>query len=340
MPKKTKSAKKVGRTEEISTKDLLNRFRALKCFLEDNWGRIGLRLQRVHHPEDVRAIFKLVPSVQWCPPFRDYSAKCLIEEGSTEIGIRELRQTQEKHEEAVANESRCWSEFHPAQQRALEAKTAFDAFLGEYQSAKCLIHFLRHLFAIAKELEVKVLVDRASLVADKLREAQRHQLSLKQQRSMAEAWFARNEVVDFVKTPRYTKNPVNFAKAMAGLPEYSWIYSFRKCPEIEKDPLYPSTLNYQLFELLEATVKKVRPLTMKNVEVTLKAELLKRDPKDLLRVHFGPTWAFIQQAIASCTGQRLDRKGAAYALMAKIQDNLERGKTITEVELAKRRQLV
>jgi len=165
-------------------------------------------------------------------------------------------------------------------------------------------------------------------VGVQLREAQEHQERLKQQRSLEEAWFARNEVVNFVRSRRYIRNRVNFAKAMAGLPQYSWIHSFRKCPEIEYDPLYPATLNYQLFELLETIVKKVSRRTMKNIGMTLRDELLKRDPKDLVRVHFGPSWRYIQEGIVSCTGLRFRRHELAYVLMAKIQANLEHGKRI------------
>jgi hypothetical protein len=172
MQKKTKKVKQGGRIEEISAEKLLERFRALKRVLEDNWGRIGLKLQRIRNSDDVREIFKVLPGVQWFPPFRDHSAKCFIEEGSREIGVRELRETQKRQREAVANLSRCYSEYHPAQQNATAAKTALKALIQEYGSAPCLIHFLRRVFAVAKELEVKSLVEAAALTEVHLREAQ------------------------------------------------------------------------------------------------------------------------------------------------------------------------
>ncbi len=72
MRKKTKKVNRGGRTEEISAEKLLERFRALKRVLEDNWGRIGLKLQRVRNPNDVKEIFTLLPGVEWYPPFWDY----------------------------------------------------------------------------------------------------------------------------------------------------------------------------------------------------------------------------------------------------------------------------
>ena len=68
MPKKAKHSKKLGRPEELSSEELLDRFKALKRFLEDNWGRIGLKLQLVRQPDKVKTILKLVPGVEWCTP--------------------------------------------------------------------------------------------------------------------------------------------------------------------------------------------------------------------------------------------------------------------------------
>ena len=86
-------------------------------------------------------------------------------------------------------------------------------------------------------------------------------------------------------------------------------------------------------------MKKVRPLTMKNIAQKLRDEFLKKPRKDLVRVHFSPKWVDIEQGIATCIGVRRKRSELAYFLMAKIQDNLERGKSPLEMELAKRWQL-
>jgi hypothetical protein len=185
------------------------------------------------------------------------------------------------------------------------------------------------------------LVDEAALKEVRVHEAQEHQQRLRQKRSLEEAWFAHNEVVKFVQSRRYdVTKPVNFAKAMAGLPEYSWIHSFRKCPVIEDDPIYPATFNYQLFQLLERCVKRANPRSVENIAKVLRDELLKLHPKDLLRVHFSPSWWYIVRGVDSCRGHRGTRSELPYILMEKIQDHLEQGKDVTEMELAKRYQLV
>jgi hypothetical protein len=65
MPKKAKNPKKLGRDELIDSDKLLDRYEDLKQFFEHNWGRIGLELQRVRKPDEVKSIMKLVPGVEW-----------------------------------------------------------------------------------------------------------------------------------------------------------------------------------------------------------------------------------------------------------------------------------
>src|SRR3989442_15984648 len=102
MLKKTKNSKKLGRHQIISPEELFDRYKALKRFLEDNWGRIGLDLPRVRQPEDVRMALKLVPGVEWCRPFREQPAVCLLEYGTTKVGRRALSLTRQQHKDAVA----------------------------------------------------------------------------------------------------------------------------------------------------------------------------------------------------------------------------------------------
>jgi hypothetical protein len=65
MSENTKAAKKLGRDEEIKPAELLRRYAALKRFLEDNWGRIGLDLPRVRKPDDVKSVLnrEVAPSI-------------------------------------------------------------------------------------------------------------------------------------------------------------------------------------------------------------------------------------------------------------------------------------
>jgi hypothetical protein len=334
MPKKTKHSKKLGRPEELSSEELLDRFKALKRFLEDNWGRIGLKLQRVRQPDKVKTILNLVPGVEWCTPFRDHAAACLLKDGTTKVRRREL-----EHKDTDKEESRLFSEYQSAWRRAEEATTALKAVISQFGGAIDFFPFFRIAFVVAKELGVEELTSNSNQLEASLQQERKEKQMLKERLSSQEAWYARSEVVKFARSTRYEKSPTNFAKAMAGLPDYGWLHSLRRCLKI-KDKSHHTPVNYQLFKLLEAIIKKARPLKIRKVETRLRTELLREDAASYLKVHFGPSWWYIEQAFDACVAKRISRKDLPYRLMAAIQDNLERGKTIPEQELAKRRQLV
>ncbi len=339
MPKKVKNSKKPGRREVIGSRELLDRYRVLKQFLENNWGRIGRELQRVRQPEDVRSILKLVPGVEWCSPFRDYAARCLLADGTTEVGWRELSLTRQQQKEAIATERHLFSEYHGVRQRAEEATTALKAFVSQFGTAISLFPFFLVVALVAKELGVEELTNNSNRLEASLRQAQKEKQALHERLSSQEAWYARNEVVKFTRSRRYEKTPTNFAQAMAGLPKYGWLHSLRKCETIQCDSA-PSTCNYRIFELLKTIVRRMKPLTLTKVEESLRDKLLQQDADPLLRAYIAPNWAYMRQALAECRGKRFKRAELPYKIMGRFLANVERPKTITELELAKRDQLV
>jgi hypothetical protein len=340
MPKKSNhSKKKLGRPEALRPEELLERFKELKRFLEDNWGRIGLKLQRARRPDDVKRALKLVPGVEQFIPFRDKRAARLLEDGNTKVGLGELRLTREKYKDALATQDRLWTEYHKARRSAEDATTALKAFISQIEAAIGLFPFFLVTALVAKALGVEELTNDSNRIEASLQVAQKEKQMLQERLSSQEAWYARNEVVEFARSRRYEKTPTNFARAMAGLPDYGWLRSLRRCLRITHKPLYIA-VNYQLFELLGAIIKKTKPIKVKKVEAKLRAELLREDAPWVLKAHFGPSWWYIEQAFSTCVGKRISRKEMVYRLMAAIQDNLERGKTIPEQELAKRAQLV
>lgn len=338
MPKKTRHSK-LGRPEELSSEELLARFKALKQFLEDNWGRIGLKLKRARQPDKVQAILKLVPGVEWCTPFRDHAAACLLKNGTTKVRRRELALTRQQHNDTDKKESRLLSEYQSAWQRAEEATTALKVVISQFGGTIDFFPFFRIAFVVAKELGVEELTSNSNRLEASLQQAREERRVLKERLSSQEAWYARNEVVKFARSTRYEKTPTNFAKAMAGLPDYGWLHSLRRCLNIKDKSLYIA-VNFQLFKRLEAIIKKTSPMKIRKVETRLRTQLLREDAASYLKAHFGPSWWYIEQAFDACVGKGISRSDLPYRLMAVIQDNLERGKTMPEQELAKRRQLV
>ena len=340
MSKNTKSTKKLGRDEEISPDELLRRYAALKRFLEDNWGRIGLDLPRVRKPDDVKSILNRVPNVTWLPAFRDFPTRCLLLDGSEQVSWRKVRETREKYNKARLEEGRLSLESHNAHQAAQNARTAFEAAAAEYKEHQDAKKARNQLQNIAKQLRVDELTNQAKELSTLLRDAHKNREALEALLASQEAWLARNEVVEFVRDrkQRYSKKPVNFAKAMAGLPFYDWLYSVRKCTSIPGVANVATTYWFQLFELLETIVKRTRPANLKKIELKLRNQLLKEDADPLFRSYISSQWYYMTLALADCRGKGFNRRKITYKTMGRFVDHCERP-SAADAELAKHNQL-
>jgi hypothetical protein len=341
MSKKARIAKKPGKDEAIGAEELLERYTPLKQFFEHNWGRIGLQLQRLHNPDDIRATLKLVPGVEWCIPFREEAPLgCLLKDGAAEVGWRDVALTRQQLKDAEAIEHNLSLEYHPTRQNAEEAATALKVLISQLKTAIQFFPFFAVIFIAAEKLGLRELAASSSRLEAEFRQAQKGRQNLKEKLLSQSAWYARNEIVRFAKSRRYVATPITFAKAMAGLPEYGWIHSFRKCGQIKEKPGAHIEYAYQLFQLLMELSRKMKPLYLAKLEMKLRNKLLDKDANWLLRSYVSPHWAYMKQAFAECRGKGFERSELPYKIMGRFLAHLERPKAAIEVELAKREQLV
>jgi hypothetical protein len=189
-------------------------------------------------------------------------------------------------------------------------------------------------------LRVEELARQARDLNASLRTLQVDRESLEKLLASQEAWLARNEVVGFVRDRkrRYSKTTENFAKAMAGLPFYDWLYSIRKCLSIPAVAKVGTTYWFQVFEMLQKIVKTTKSGNLKNIEVRLKNQLLKQDTDPILRLYISPQWFYMTLAFADCRGKRFRRADIPYRVMGRFVDHCERH-SVAEGELAKHNQL-
>ena len=101
-----------------------------------------------------------------------------------------------------------------------------------------------------------------------------------------------------------------------------------------------SAPSYLLFEILKMVVKKVKPANLRKIEMKLRDELLREETNASVMGYVGRNWAYMKQAFAECRGKGFNRAELPYRIMGKFLDNVERPKTLPEIELAKREQLV
>ena len=328
MSKKTKHRKRLGRHEVVGAGELLERYRAIRDFLWHEWGRIGLDLKRARNPDGIRTNLTRVPGVQWYPAFRDCPAVCLLEQGTAKVDWREVRLTRKEHERAKATVNRLQSEYQSAWREFQRIATAVNSVASESERN-----------AAAGELHLRELEDSCKRGEVSLKETQKEEEAIRTRLNSQEAWYARNEVVRFVRKPRYHKTPVNFAKVMAGLPDYSWLRSLRKCNSIRVPPTVPPS-RYLLWDLLETIVQGMKRLDKKKIEMKLQKELL-QSTDIFLKNYVAPNWLYMKQALAYWRGKRFRRDALSYKIMGRFLDNVEKpNKTLIEAEIAKREQLV
>jgi hypothetical protein len=340
MPKSKKTSTKRGREEEITPEELLRRYAAMKRFLEDDWGRLGLKLLTVRKPDDVKSILNLVPNAQWCPAFRDFPTGCLLRDGNVKVGWRQLRVTRDKWEEARLVESQFSRESQTAHQSLQQIKNAFESVRKGREETELPKHERNQLQMIAKQLRINEMTSRARELSELLRVAQAKRESLEHQLLTEEAWFARNEVIAFVRDRkrRYSKTPANFAKAMAGLPFYDWLYSVRKCQSIPELTSVSKTNLFQIFEMVQQLVRRTRSANLRKIESKLKGKLL-TEAAPVLTSYISPLWFYMTLAFADCRGKRIRRAHIPYKVMERFLEH-RYGPSVVEGELAKLNQLL
>jgi hypothetical protein len=274
------------------------------------------------------------------PAFRDFPTGCLLLDGSAKVGWRQLRETREQYKQTEKIVGQLSLESHNVHQTAQAARAGFESAVAECQQQQNSKPAQRRFREITKQLRVEELTTEASRLGTSLQNEQQKRQFLGELLASQQAWFARNEVVGFVRDreKRYSKTPENFPKAMAGLPFYDWLYSVRKCiaiPHIEK---VPSTYWFQVFELLKAIVKRTRPANLRKIERKLTTQLLKDDTDPLLRSYIAPHWFYMKLAFDDCRGKRFRPAHLPYRIMEKFLDHYE-GPSVAEAELAKHNQL-
>ena len=342
MPKKSKKSKskgntaKLGRPEELKIENLPRRFRDMKLFLENYWGRVGLGLRKARKPEDVASVLRLVQGIESMSSFRGHAA-CLIEPNAIETTANEVRATRRKVKVAESLEQQRWTAYHEATPKAQQATTAFRQVISEFGGVLNFFEFFFVVSLIGYFLRVEELNLQVPKLWDAVLTAQKEKKALIDRLNAQEAWFARNEIVEFAKNRRHCKSLLNFARAMAGLPEWGWFHSRRTC-ETLVDNSEPAT-PYQLFQLLDCVIRKTKPLRLSRVEKRVRRELLGSSVGLFLREYVRPQWNYLEEAIRFCEGKNFKRSELTFKIMDRFIYHCERGKSTIDIELAKRNEL-
>jgi hypothetical protein len=334
--KSRKSTAKLGRPEELKIEDLPRRFRDIKLFLENYWGRVGLGLRKARTTDDVTSVLKLVQGIEWMPSFRGHAA-CLIAPIAIEATPKEIRATRRMVRAAESVEQQRWTAYHEATPKAQQATAAFQQVVSQFGEALNFFEFFFVVSLIGYVLGVEELNSQVPKLWDAVLIAQKEKKALIDRLNAQEAWFARNEIVEFAKNRRHSKSLLNFARAMAGLPEWGWFHSRRTCETLVDNS--EQATPYQLFNLLDDAIRKTKPLRLLRVEKRVRRELLGSGVGLFLREYVRPQWDYLEEAIRFCQGKNFKRSELTFKIMDRFLYHCERGKSTIDTELAKRNEL-
>lgn len=332
-----RSGKKTGRPRDIEIKDLPERYRKVKSFLEHNWGLFSLDLKRVQEPEEVRTIFRQVQGVEWMPSFREH-AVCLIADALPAPDSKELRMTRKKLKDARVHENRCWSDYNDTHPSATEAINALRQSIAGFNGVLEFFPFFAVLSILAVQLRVAELNQRSTSQEKAAREAQQDKVRLEEDLRAYEADFARKEIVRFVnENDRADRTLVNFARVIAGLPEWRWLHSIRECKKLGLGPSTPEYA-YQLFLRLKVIVRGMKLPKVESIEKRLREELLNPDCDPMLRGYADMHWPDLYDAIYSC--RNVTRGELPDRIMGRFVVNVQKPKYPLDIQLRKLQRLV
>lgn len=131
-----------------------------------------------------------------------------------------------------------------------------------------------------------------------------------------EAFFAQSELLDFIRSNRYTLTPVSYAKAMAGLPYITWRQSAAR---LAKKPVqHPFGVEYEKFRIVFRGLANAPRKPSKAIQ-SLKAFLIRSRPKSFALSTLKSEWYFLRCALETVLKQKEARQAIRFRVFAEYQ---------------------
>lgn len=224
---------RLGRSELVSDSELTCTRDELAFVLGQNWALIGWDLQRATTRRDIRTILKRVRGTN-CRVLETLRRRLTLETENREPDaamVHELRKQLDEFREQ-------------GRKAFLELRKAREQFENIDRAVRELDHSGKDLLPHLKDGKKTNLKQLESMWRNQQARADSLELCLEQM----EGLFAQSELLDFIKSRRHRPTPLNFATAMAGLPNVTWRGSRKCCLSLPTKP--PQSLRYAQFEVL------------------------------------------------------------------------------------------
>jgi hypothetical protein len=275
----SQASRRRGRPTYLSDPQLHNRRDELVQIFEGVWSEIGWELQRSKKADDLIRIFAPVAtSESW---FRD--AMVIFYHPSSEPGSgATLRKVRAEWHALARPTYAAENSNRGAEERLQRVNWALTQAHGSS----------RRIVKRARKKRRK----EAWKAAQQYRDVRSRDRRLVKRLKDLEASFARQELLRFIKSKRYTLTPLNFAGAAAGLPYMGWRQSMRraaKAPcEIARGRMY------QIFKAIRYLTKNVHTKTENGLVITFEDSILSLPSRyQLARIELAEKWFYLEQAL-------------------------------------------
>jgi hypothetical protein len=267
---------RLGRQEGIDEGRLITSRESLNGLLGSTWPDVGILLPRVKTQADLLAVLAF-----WKHRQDIWVVKRLTHESSRPADANWLNEKRRKLRELNKAITPAWDHREKFRRLLETAQHAQDASLSDGERALVEDQIARY---------IKKFTD----AEEEYKAASKRQQDLENLIAEGETHFARTEFLRFLKSKRYTLNPLNIANALAGLPYIGWRQSAKRCKRVPS----PGVDGFKMG--IFGTIRRIVISCNRKSELVKHAErwLISQNPKRSYAVaELRENWFYLQIAI-------------------------------------------
>ena len=293
-----------GRKSEVSDPELYSRRDRLLQIFQHSWGEIGWELQGCRKPEDLIRIFTPVAAPgSW---FRDemmlFCHPC--SEAAPGPTLRKVR----AELAALIEPMRAADE---SNRRAKEQLQQVTWALTQAHGRS------RRIVKQARKARRKIAWKTEQLYLS----VRRRELGLEERLRDLRAAFARQELVRFLKSKRYSLTPLSLANAAAGLPSMGWRRSMQRSA---KAPCaLANGLRYQVFKAIQYLATNAVKKTEDGLVITFEDSIPTLPSRyRLAKIEIAEKWFYLERALRQAYRAKVHQKALPYEITKRYFNQL------------------
>jgi len=294
-----------GRPSELSDSQLHNRRDQLVQVFEGAWSEIGWELQRCKKADDLIRIFE---------PF------ALTESWFRDAMIIFCRPSQEPASGATRRKVRAeWHALAKPMHAAEDSNRGAEERLRQVNWALTQVHgSSRRIVKRARKKRRK----EAWKAAQQYRTLYNSERRLETRMKDLEASFARQELLSFLKSKRYSLTPLNLAGAAAGLPYMGWRQSMRRNAKVRC--AIATGQMYQIFKAIRYLATNANKKAENGLVITFEDSIPSLPSRyQLPKAELAEKWFYLERALRQAYRTKLHPKALPFEITKRYFKQLQ-----------------